>query len=393
MIDLLLVHLPLDGMVRVPTGLLSIADWVGRQGRRVRVHDMRLYSERINQRLLAQAMREARYVGVGFMTRQAPEFLRFLSVYGEIVAGKLFVGGIHPTLFPDNMENHADDVCRIEGESFAATRLDCGNGQYDVERSEIRDLSLIDAERYANLGETMFTQIGGSGHANVETARGCNHKCAFCVNQALPWGRPWKARPVDVVVGECLVWHKAQNVTRFTFDDEHYFHKQERAEEIAKRLHDEIGERFRWAALATVRDVTAAPDLFRSLAERHGLTALGIGIEAGTDEALARLRKPHTVAKARECAAILDDIGVHAVYSYISGIPGERPETDQATRELMLWIDERHRNSRTSPPGLRMQLYRPLPGTPLAAGVQFPSSLYEWSWLLEHDVSMRMLDY
>jgi radical SAM superfamily enzyme YgiQ (UPF0313 family) len=382
MTDALLIHLPLSNMIKPPHGLWSIADWLQQRGLTVRLWDMRLYSDRVNGSALAHLIRESRLVGVSLMTMQVPWFLQFVRGLGDLLAGKLVVGGIHPTLFPEQFAGYVEPehVCSDAGEDFMAALCGRNGERHDITKGKSRDFGLIDASMYRLLGHSMHNPVAGPGHFSVESARGCNGRCAFCINTILPWGQPWKPRPVEAVLDECAL----SGCNRITFDDEHFFSDGGRAHEIATLLCETVPTA-RWAGAARVYDVCRYPDLFGRLAREGGLVSLGIGMESGSDRCLKRMHKPHTRAMALDCARILQEAGVYAIYSFIVGVPGEpQPETDEATLDLMREVASIHSNSRFSPPG-QPQRFRPYPGTELAQGYTFPESLREWAWVLQNE--------
>jgi radical SAM superfamily enzyme YgiQ (UPF0313 family) len=101
---------------------------------------------------------------------------------------------------------------------------------------------------------------------------------------------------------------------------------------------------------------------------------VNVGVESGCDETLKRISKPHRADEAREAAAVLSDLGLYAVYSYITAIPDSPADADAKTIRLSKDIQDIHPNSRMSPPG-GTQPYRPYPRTRLAKSVSFPTSL------------------
>ena len=388
--DLLLIHLPLGSLIRIPTGLLSIADWIERRGGEVEIHDGRLWADRVNGWLLAEKIERARFVGVSMMTVQIPWFLSLLDGFGSFLRGKLILGGIHPTLFPDQCKSYCDFVCSEAGEDFTAQILGCNGQAFDYAATGPRNYDLVDLDVYMALGHTIHDSIIGPGHVTVETSRGCNARCAFCVNTCLPWGHPWRPRDLDVVVAECdrLI---ARGATRFTWDDDYFLADARRAVELVQRVRTLCPE-MTWGASARVRDVVRNADIITELAHDGGLRSLNIGIESGSARILQLLRKPHTPSDAVKCAEILAHAGVRAIYSYMKGVPTESDADRRETAELAKQIQTLHENSRTSPPGGTFQQYRPLPGTELAAmeNYRWPSSLPQWNEWLRTDEAKGM---
>jgi hypothetical protein len=370
--DILLVYLPLAGMIRLPVGLLSIATWLSRHGVRVRVLDMRLYSHNVACNLLARLVEESAAVGFSVMTSQAGMFAQVtdaLKDAGLLTGRRIFAGGPHAALFPEQFDGRAE-VCTEEGESFLGSVFGIP-AAFNLYALGVQDYSLVETETYAVLNENWGAKTRSGRGLAVATARGCNGCCAFCINTALPWGRPWRARPAEAVLLEVRQLRSAYGVRNVNFEDEHFLGDPLRARVLAKGMWGDV----RWSAALRVCDVVRDPELVREMAAA-GMVEVNIGIEAGRDETLARLHKPHTVDQAREAARILAEAGVYALYSYIVGIPGEPPETDRATLALAGEIQRIHPASRVSGP----QRYRAFPGTELALewGGTWPKRLEDW---------------
>ncbi len=387
--DILLIHLPLSGMIQTPVGLFSIGSWLESHGAKVRIVDMRLYSPMVATTLVHTEIQRSRFVGVSFMTCQTPAFLELVELFGGLLKGKLIAGGIHPTLYPGQVEPYADYVCHQPGEDFVAGVLGAHvSTPYDPTTAPPRNWDLIDTDLYMQLGHTIHGAIRGPGHICIDTSRGCNAKCAFCINNVLPWGHPWKPRGTSAVLME-ISKLCARGARTFTFFDEYFFTDIQRVVEICEHITKSRSSQYKprpWGAAARVRDITRNRELIIDLAKNHGFTSTNIGIESGSPEVLKRIRKPHTPGEAIACAAILQNAGVRGIYSFMSGFPGETPEQAEATLRLMREMGRVHPNSRTTPPGNRTQPYRPLPGTELAKedDREWPRSLPEWAYWIEH---------
>jgi len=391
-LDVLLIHLPMpQGMFRVPLGLFSIADWLKRRGVNARVYDMRMWSDFYNWVWLSGRIPSTRWVGVQLMTVQILWFLEFCELLAPVLAGKLVVGGTHPTLYPGQVEPYAEAVCAEGGEDFMARLLGCNGRKFDLATLGPRDWSLIDVRAYADLGMSIHDCLSGPGLIGVETSRGCNGRCAFCINQRLPWMRCWQPRPVEHVLAECEYLGRAHGVRRWLWDEDYFLGDVERALRLAEGL-TAMGYNGGWGGAARVGDVTRAGAAIAELAAL-GMRSLNIGIESGDNAMLRRLHKPHTVDQARECADILQAAGVRGIYSYMTNLPGETDDQKRMTRELLRDIQRRHPLSRTTPPGGGMQPYRPLPGTELAAqdARRWPESLPEWADALQNDPEMKAM--
>ena len=104
-----------------------------------------------------------------------------------------------------------------------------------------------------------------------------------------------------------------------------------------------------------------------------------IGVEAGTDEQLKRIRKDITIAQVHETAAKLVRHGVGAIWNFIVGFPDEPEDSFLATLDVA-------RALRAMSPDFEAAVffYKPYPGNELAdlvgaQGWTIPTDLAGWA--------------
>lgn len=153
------------------------------------------------------------------------------------------LGGVHPTLLPDEAAAHADAVVVGYAEQswpqllrdFAAGRL---RPHYFTPTG--RSLAGLPHARRDLLQKKRYATIN-----SIEATRGCPHKCDFCAVPAA-WSNVYAHRPVEEVVAELATFEgrKALFIDLSPVEDVHY----------AKALYRAmIPLRLRWVGLATTR--------------------------------------------------------------------------------------------------------------------------------------------
>src|SRR4030042_4128311 len=158
----------------------------------------------VNVRLIDENVEEADVdaptdlVAMTCMTASAPRAYALCDAFRERKI-PVVIGGIHPTVMPDEAALHADAVIIGEAEpvwdevlkDFGANRLKPRYG-YDGHIAlggfpfPRRDLLM--ARRYLTINV-------------VQTARGCPNDCSFCTVSAVA-GRKYRFRPIDEVIEE-----------------------------------------------------------------------------------------------------------------------------------------------------------------------------------------------
>lgn len=111
----------------------------------------------------------------------------------------VLLGGVHPSLMPEEAKVHADSVLIGLGEkTFPQALLDIKNGNLqptytgigcvDISNRPLPRKDLLNKKKYITLN-------------TVEAVRGCNHSCTFCVYPAA-FGKGVITRPVQEVIDE-----------------------------------------------------------------------------------------------------------------------------------------------------------------------------------------------
>ena len=192
------------------------------------------------------------------------------------------------------------------------------------------------------------------GMAGFETKRGCNQRCAYCLDPVSK-GRKIRMRtPTDVADElECLL---DMGITHFHTCDSEFnipaHHAQAVCEELVRR---KLGEKIQWYAYASP---VPFPDSLAQLMKKAGCVGIDFGVDHGNDEMLKCLRRNFCADDLKQTAQICHKHGIIFMYDLLLGGPGETKATLKETIELMKKI----RPSRVGV-ALGMRIY---PGTEVA---------------------------
>jgi len=269
--------------------------------------DVRLVDENVEA---VDTNADADWVAITCMTASAPRAYAISDAFRRRGI-PVVLGGIHPTVLPDEAAAHADAVVVGEAEpiwrdvlaDLAADRLRPRyehTGYSDLVGLPLPRRDLLQVERY------LTTNV-------VQTGRGCPNACSFCTVSTIS-GRRYRFRPVSEVVEEVSSlggW--------VGFVDDNIAGHPRRAKELFEAL---IPLRTRWIGQA---DLTMAkdPELL-SLAARSGCQAMFIGLESLSRENLRATGKtPNLGTDLGAAIRTIHQTGIEIIGSFVLGLDGD----------------------------------------------------------------------
>jgi len=387
----------------MPLGLLAVGSHLDRSRYEVVLVDGRLETDPVAAVLAAiggDHGREAPFVlGVSVLTGSPIQDALDVSRAAKARHPELTVvwGGWHPSLFPEGCleEPSVDVTVQAQGEETFAEivrRLDAGESlegcagcthreEGGVPRREpprpLAPLTDFVSHDYGLLPVERFFALKGKRQLDVVTSQGCRFRCAFCADPFV-FGRKWVGLPPERVGEELESLHRRFAFADVNFQDETFFTSLERVAGIAEEL---IRRRLpsTWAATMRADQGDRLPDDAWAACKRSGLRRLLIGVEAGTQEMVDRIRKDIRLEQVLRCAERCLRHGVAAQFPFIVCFPGESDASVEAT------LDFARRLAAMSPTfQTPVFFFKPYPGTPLTEdavkhGFRLPATLDEWA--------------
>jgi len=223
-------------------------------------------------------------VGITVMTEFALRAYQIGDAYRRRGV-KVVMGGIHPTVLPDEALGHADAVVMGEAEDIWPQLLaDAASGRL---QSIYRAGKATDVKGLPHPRRDLFPASKVESYApipvGVETSRGCPNDCEFCcIGQTL--GQQYRVRPVEEVIAEI---EAIDSPHLFFVDDALGLNRP-----AAKKLFAEmIPLKRQWLAQGTV---SLAEDVeLLGLMKRAGCLGLLVGFESvqnGTQNEVSKIK-------------------------------------------------------------------------------------------------------
>lgn len=328
-------------------------------------------------------------VGISVMTPAALRAYEIADMYRKLGI-TVVLGGIHPTVLPDEALQHADIVVKGPGGSAWAQILnDFRSGQmksgqlknaqlkkvYDGYSKEYSMRTQSDdqrvtqkvsqriTQRVAFLAEErqLVTSKSVYSIATVQTSEGCPNKCNFCSVKLL---HPNFARynledvikEIGSIEGKYII-----------FVDDNLWVNKQYAKELFRRMDglDKI-----WISQAPI--TIGLDDELLSLAAKSGCRGVYVGIDSVIEESLRNANKKVVdVAKIPEYIRRIQDRGIFVEAGVIFGFDNEDASVFERTLEFY---------GKTSVDSLNLHILTPYPGTELRRMLEKEGRIIHNEW-------------
>ena len=276
---------------------------------------------------------------------------------------KVILGGVHPSLLPEEAKEHGDSVFIGEAEGRLEKVLkdfEAGMLQPFYRDHQWHDLKGMPLPRRDLLGKRYSPVFKA-----IETTRGCPHRCDFCSVPTIN-GKRYRPRPLDEIDQELSSIIKKRGEYLFVADD-----NVAAREDYALGLFDIFKHHgVKWMGFATVQ-IAKNENLLRK-AKESGCISLFIGFESLIQENLDDVSKRfvNTEELPRLVRIIQGhQIGIHG--SFIFGFDGDDRQVFRKTVEFV------QKNNVELP---TFSILTPFPGTPLLKRMEQESRIIDCNW-------------
>lgn len=314
---------------------------------------------------------QPRIIGISVLTISAKRAYTLCKLIKRIDKEALVVlGGIHPTVLPDEALHHegVDVVVRGEGEE---TFLDLvkailkredykkiigisykynGSIIHNPHRSEIEHLDEIPPFPY-HLFEKNLKKYSTFGALFI--SRGCPYDCIFCSSRSVS-GRRYRLFSIERVISEItlLVEQYKQKII-FMLDDNIAADRRYLAGLLKTVINTDLHNKAAFYGSMRGDDVN---EEILDLASAANFKMISFGLETGSEPLMKILNKQETVKDVADAIKMTESKGIAAAATLIFGIPTEtrrdRWDTIKLVRSLPI-------------SSVRFNTFTPYPGTPV----------------------------
>jgi radical SAM superfamily enzyme YgiQ (UPF0313 family) len=274
--------------------------------------------------------------------------------------------------------------------SIAGTTARAGDGVLRNPPRPMRDANSFPAHNYALIPVERYYQLKGQRQLDYISSTGCHFRCAFCADPFV-FKRRWTGLEPERIGEEIQSLWQRYRFADLSFQDETFFTYRDRVVAIAEQFLTRFAtsgsngagpaanRSFTWTATLRADQAVRLSDEVMALAVRSGMRRVMIGVESGSPEMLAWMKKDITVDQVVAAAQMCVRHGIGAIFPFIVGFPGETDESVRASLELV------KRLRRLSPQFETPIFYfKPYPGSSITEevvrqGYRLPQTLDEWA--------------
>jgi radical SAM superfamily enzyme YgiQ (UPF0313 family) len=289
------------------------------QGLTPRQHEVKIVEEEYMQCDLNE---ECDVIGISCMTSNAYRGYRIADAFRE--KGKIVVmGGVHPSILPDEALAHANAVVIGEAE---------GVWEKILEDIESNNLQRIYHEPNPNLGRYIpkdFSSLPKKRFYNlipIQTTRGCPYNCDFCCVSNI-FGKKIKEIPIKNIVKDI----ESSGSRNYIFLDDNIIGNQRYARELFKAL---IPLNIKWVGQSSI---SFARDMeMMELAKKSGCRGLFIGLESVLDLNIQKYKKLKSLEDTKQSIKKILKMGIFIQASVIFGFDEDTHETFGQTVKFLI---------------------------------------------------------
>ena len=270
-------------------------------------------------------------VGITALTAQADRAYQIASRF-RAQGVKTIIGGVHPSLLPEEAGHYADavvvgEVEKVWAQILADAEKDClqpiyGNGSYD-------DLECAAKPRWDKMNLRIYRRAPGRKFPRmpIYTTRGCVHNCAYCSVTKF-FGRTYRFRPVAHVCDEI----EATGAESYFFVDDNISCNADYSRELFGALRK---KQITWFSQASTT-ILQTPELI-PLMSKAGCRHLFLGVETLDRQALINMKKGfNRPTQYQALFRRLLEVKIQPWVSLICGLDADTPETLNQTISLLL---------------------------------------------------------
>jgi radical SAM superfamily enzyme YgiQ (UPF0313 family) len=298
-------------------------------------------------------------VGITCMTATAPRAYALADAFRRR-GKKVVLGGVHPSVLPEEAKLHCDAVVVGEAEPVWGRVLE------DAEANALKPVYHAgtdwDLDAYPLPQRSAGKAMSVIGAVPVVTSRGCPYACEFCCVKSV-FGRKIRHVSVDRVVADIA----AAGSSWVMFLDDNLVGDQAYATSLFQALG---GMGLKWGGQASISFVRN--ERLLDLAAQNGCVGLFVGLESVSERKMERMNKSmKNLRDTEDAVKKIMDKGILLHASIVFGFDDDDPSIFDQTLDF-LW--------RTKLPSATFNILTPYPGTDLHAQLKAEGRLLTEDW-------------
>ena len=274
------------------------------------------------------------------------------------------MGGIHPTLVPEEAALHAD--CLITGlaeETWPQALCDFQAGRLQP-RYDMRPDFRLDEGSFTVPDRGIFDRKKYVTVNSIEATRGCSYTCSFCAI-ATAWGHRYFTRSVEDIIAEV----RTLSGPELCFLDPSMTCRRDFSLQLFQALRP-LNKW--WVGCATI-DVAHDPEFLAAMAA-SGCRGLLIGFESVSQMSLQEVHKPfNEVARYKEAVKKFHDHGIGIQACFVFGLDTDDADVFKRTVEFVY-------DANVDLP--QFSVLTPFPGTQVFRELDSQGRILERNWSL-----------
>lgn len=307
-----------------PIGITTLAGVLIRKRHDVRLFDGTTSKNQIRDLIETIKNFKPEVVGITSNTAQFETAKTLIKTVRHHSRAKIILGGIHPTMFPQESRKIADIVVKGEGElviekALTASGIIKGIPVQDLDSIPFPAYELLDLQKYNS------PQISKKPFMSMITSRGCPFNCTFC-DASIIFGKKFRYQSARRIMAE-MKYLESIGIKEVVFKDSEFTLNNERIEELCHLL---IKNKVKIIWACNARIGCGEQDFFYNL-KRAGCYIVQFGVESGNQKTLNRLKKGITTAQARETFKMAKKAGLNTIANFLIGCPGESWKDTKST--------------------------------------------------------------
>lgn len=306
-------------------------------------------------------------IGITALSAQAPRAYQIADAFRKR-GKKVVLGGIHPSLMPDEAQGHANAVVIGEVEElWEGILIDCENNRLKniYKNEQLPDLNRLIIPKWDNVNLNMYRRSLGPRklpRMPIYTTRGCVNNCKFCSVSKF-FGRGFRHKPIENVLKEI----DATRADSYFFVDDNIICDPDFSEELFKALSN---RNIRWMSQATTT-ILHKPHLIE-MAAKAGCKSLFFGIESLNAENLKSVNKGFN--KPEQYVELFKRVDRAGIRPWVSMIVGFDHDNHDELKKTINYLKDINIGS------VILWILTPLPGTDLYEEMKNNGRIIETDW-------------